>query len=53
MMIQGDSLYVELEDERAKFSDGSLMKISDLLEFENDQYFIKIKAKRYKLKALR
>jgi hypothetical protein len=53
LIIQGDNLYVELEEERAKFSERSLMKISDLLEFENDQYFIKIKARRYKLQALR
>jgi len=53
LIIQGDNMYVDLEEERVKFSERSLMKISDSLEFENNRYFMRLKNKRYRLQEIR
>lgn len=53
LFVQDDILYVDLEEERVKFSERSLMKISDLLEFEDNRYFMKLKDKRYRLQEVR
>ena len=49
LFIRADDLYMRMGDETIKFTDRGLMKISDLLEYENDQYFIKIKNRRYQI----
>ena len=49
LFIRGDDLYMRMGEEIIKFTERGLMKISDLLEYENDQYFIKIKGKKYSL----
>ena len=36
-------------EELIKFDDRSMMKISDMLEFDEDRYFIKIKDKKYQI----
>jgi hypothetical protein len=36
-------------NETIKFSERGLMKISDLLEFSDEQYLIKIKGKKYRI----
>ena len=49
LFTKNDNLYMRLGQETIKFSDRGLMKISDLLEFKDQQYFIKVKNKRYRI----
>ena len=49
LFIRVDDLYMRMGAETIKFTDRGLMKISDLLEYDNDQYFIKIKNRRYRI----
>jgi len=36
-------------EERIKFAEKGLIKISEFIEYDNDQYFIRIKNRRYKI----
>ncbi|MGD2185191.1 MAG: MFS transporter permease, partial [Desulfobacterales bacterium] len=47
MFIRGDNLYMTMGEETIKFVERGLMKISDMLEYDDDQYFIKVKNRRY------
>jgi hypothetical protein len=49
LFIRGDDLYMQMRAETIKFTERGLMKISDLLEYDNDQYFIKVKNRRYRI----
>ena len=49
LFIRGDDLYMRMGEETIKFTERGLMKISDLLEYDNDQYFIKVKNRRYRI----
>ena len=49
LFTKNDNLYMRLGQETIKFSDRGLMKISDLLEFKDDRYFIKVKNRRYRI----
>ncbi len=49
LWLRDDSLYMQSGGENIKFVERGLMKISDLLEFTNDQYFIKVKNRRYRI----
>ena len=49
LWLTDDSLYMQSGGENIKFVERGLMKISDLLEFTNDQYFIKVKNRRYRI----
>ena len=49
LFIKNDSLYMKLGAETIKFTERGLLKISDLLEFEDKKYFIQIKNRRYKI----
>lgn len=49
LFIDGDSLYMHMEDEIIKFSEYGLMKIANLLEDENDQLYIRFKNRRYSI----
>jgi len=49
LFIRGDNLYMRMGEETIKFTERGLMKISDLLEYGNDQYFIKIKNRSYRI----
>jgi hypothetical protein len=49
LFTRNDNLYMQLSQETIKFAERGLMKISDLLEFKDDQYFIKIKNRRYRI----
>ena len=49
LWLRDDSLYMQSGDENIKFVERGLMKISDLLEFTNDQYFKKVKNRRYRI----
>ena len=50
LFIYEDSLYMAQKDEIIKFAEQALMKISRLLEYENDRYFIRVKGRRYAIK---
>lgn len=52
MLMQGDNLYIQVEDECIKFVERGLLKISDLIEHDGDSYFIKVKNRRYKIQIL-
>ncbi len=49
LFIKNDSLYMRMEEETIKFAERGLMKIADLLEYDNDQYFISVKNRSYKI----
>jgi hypothetical protein len=49
LYIRGDDLYMRMGEENIKFTERGLMKISDLLEYENDVYFIRIRNRRYRV----
>lgn len=49
LFIRADDLYMSMGEETIKFAERGLMKISDLLEYDNDQYFISVKNRRYKI----
>ena len=51
MLMQGDGLYLHVEDERIKFVERGLLKISDLIEIDGASYFIKVKNRRYKIQT--
>ena len=49
LFTRNDNLYMRLGQETIKFAERGLMKISDLLEYDNDQYFIKVNNRKYKI----
>ena len=49
LFTRNDNLYMRLGQETIKFAERGLMKISDLLEFSGEQYFIKVKNRRYRI----
>ena len=52
LSIKGDNLYMSVGEERIKFAEKGLIKISEFIEYDNDQYFIRIKNRRYKIQTL-
>jgi hypothetical protein len=49
MYVQDDGLYMQAGEECIKFSERSLMKLARRIEEENDQYFIRIRNRRYRI----
>jgi hypothetical protein len=49
LFTRNDNLYMRMGKETIKFTDRGLMKISDLLEFSDSQYFIKVKNRKYRI----
>jgi hypothetical protein len=49
LFTRNDSLYMRMGPETIKFTERGLMKISDLLEYSDAQYFIKVKNRRYRI----
>jgi len=47
LFIKEDDLYLTEADDLIKFTEHTLINISDLLEFEEDKYFIRLNDKRY------
>ena len=47
LYIKDDHLYMSIRDDAIKFTEHSLMKISDLLLYEGEQYFIRMGNLRY------
>lgn len=52
LWIRDDSLYMQERGEQVKFTERSLMKISDLIEFNENQYFIRLGNRKYKIHQL-
>lgn len=50
LFIKADNLYMQMGEETIKFVERGLMQISNLLEFKNEQYSIKVKNKTYKIR---
>ena len=50
LFMQNDSLYMHFGNEIIKFAEHGLLKIADLMENEDDRYFIRVKNKRYEVK---
>ena len=53
LFIKDDSLYMQIGEESVKFTERNLMKISDLIEYDNQQYFIRVKNRRYRIHELK
>ena len=49
LFTKNDNLYMRLGKETIKFVERGLMKISNLLEFKDEQYFIKVKNRKYRI----
>ncbi len=52
LWIKHDCLYMQDKDEQIKFTEQSLMKISDLIGNDDRQYFIRIKNRKYRIREL-
>jgi hypothetical protein len=49
LFTKDDNLYMRLGKETIKFAERGLMKISDLMEFGDKHYFIKVNNRRYRI----
>ena len=49
LFIKDDSLYMTLGAEIIKFTTRGLLKISDLLVFDDETYFIRVKDRKYRI----
>ena len=47
LSIKNDQLYLNDGKDLIKFSERGLLKISDMIKFENDQYYIQVNDKSY------
>ena len=52
LFIRDDSLYMELGEDQVKFSENALVKIADMLVEEDDQLYIKVKGRKYRIHQL-
>lgn len=53
LTIKNDNLYMQDGEDRIKFAERGLLKISERMEDEGDQYFINVNGKRYKIEQRR
>ena len=51
LFVENDALYFRKGEERVKFTQRCLMKMSDYLEIEDEAYFIRTNQKRIKIAA--
>jgi hypothetical protein len=52
LFVRDDDLYMTVAGDLVKFTDQALMKISDLLEFEEDKYFIRLNDTKYAIRKI-
>ena len=52
LSVRGDDLYLTDGEELIKFAERSLLKISDLMEYEGDRYFIQLGGVRHEIPRL-
>ena len=50
LFVKNDSLFMSSGEDCIKFTEQALIKISDMLEYEKDTYFIRVKGRRYSIK---
>jgi hypothetical protein len=53
LFVSNECLYMNFGEHRIKFTDHSLIRISDLLDDEGDDYFITVKGRRYKIREMK
>lgn len=49
LYVKGESLYMMLGDERVKFTEEALLRITDYMEDEAGQFFIMVNGRKYKI----
>ena len=49
LFIEDENLYMMLGHERIKFTEEALLRITDYMEDETGQFFIRVKGKKYKI----
>jgi hypothetical protein len=49
LYIRNDHLYLDIGEDRVKFTEQALVKISPFLEFEENRAFIRVKGRRYRI----
>jgi len=52
LFIRGDHLYMHAGEDRVKFTEEALIKISPFLDFEEDRVFIHVKGERHRIPEL-
>ena len=52
LLIKDDNLYMRMGDETLKFVEHGLMKLTQLLEDEDGQYYVRLKGRRYSIPIL-
>lgn len=50
LSIANDALYLTAGEERIRFTDRALIKLSDRLEFEADEYYIRLGGRRHRIR---
>jgi hypothetical protein len=50
LVVENDALYALEGDERIRFTDRALLKMADLLEFEEEGYFIRLGKDRHRIR---
>jgi hypothetical protein len=51
LSIRDDNLYMQMENERVKFRSESLLKLSDLIEFDKERCFIRVGDRRHRIRS--
>ncbi len=49
LFVNGESLYMMLGEERVKFTEEALLRITDYMEDEAGQFFIHVKGRKYRI----
>jgi hypothetical protein len=49
LFTRGESLYMLLGEDPIKFTENSLVKIADMLEFHEDESFIRVEGRKYRI----
>ena len=52
LFIKGDSLYMDAGDDRIKFSEQALIRIAAFMEYHNDELFMRVRERRYRIREL-
>lgn len=50
LLVENDALYAVEGDERIRFTDRALLRMADLLEFEEEGYFIRLGKDRHRIR---
>jgi hypothetical protein len=49
LFIKDDDLYIRVANDRAKFTEHALLRLSPFLEFKEERAYVKIKDRRYRI----